>query len=302
MDAHAGAPSAGTLRAVLVPLALAQFICSFAGSNMNVMINDISEDLDTTVQGVQLAITLFLLVMAAQNAAANAIVPRLEKTRVNPWQADELGAFLDYAGSDRFGPIFELVAMAGLRRGEALGLRWSDAHLDEGYLVVRQQVIQVDAQSYHCAVCGRLHKGIQFGPPKTASGDARRVDLGQAGVGVLLEQRLRQEAERAQGGSVYADHDLVFAREDGNPIHPERVTKRFIQLVKSSGLRQVRLHDLRHGRASLLLASGTDIAVVSKMLGHSSITLTVDTYAHLLAGVGQKAADAADALIPRHSA
>jgi site-specific recombinase XerD len=101
---------------------------------------------------------------------------------------------------------------------------------------------------------------------------------------------------------VYADHDLVFAREDGNPIHPERVTKRFIQLVKSSGLRQVRLHDLRHGRASLLLASGTDIAVVSKMLGHSSITLTVDTYAHLLAGVGQKAADAADALIPRHSA
>src|SRR4051812_1677876 len=65
MDAHAEAPSAGTLRAVLVPLALAQFICSFAGSNMNVMINDISKDLDTTVQGVQVAITLFLLVMAA---------------------------------------------------------------------------------------------------------------------------------------------------------------------------------------------------------------------------------------------
>jgi MFS family permease len=65
MDAHAVAPSAGMLRAVLVPLALAQFICSFAGSNMNVMINDISKDLDTTVQGVQVAITLFLLVMAA---------------------------------------------------------------------------------------------------------------------------------------------------------------------------------------------------------------------------------------------
>jgi integrase len=266
------------------------------------MINDISEDLDTTVQGVQLAITLFLLVMAAQNAAANAIVPRLEKTRWTPGRPTSLersSITLAPTGSAR---IFELVAMAGLRRGEALGLRWSDAHLDEGYLVVRQQVIQVDAQSYHGAVCGRRHKGIQFGPPKTASGDARRVDLGQAGVGVLLEQRLRQEAERVQGGSVYADHDLVFARKDGNPIHPERVTKRFIQLVKSSGLRQVRLHDLRHGRASLLLASGTDIAVVSEMLGHSSITLTVDTYAHLLAGVGQKAADAADALIPRHSA
>ncbi|MGZ5404114.1 MAG: tyrosine-type recombinase/integrase [Nocardioides sp.] len=66
-----------------------------------------------------------------------------------------------------------------------------------------------------------------------------------------------------------------------------------------SGLRKVRLHDLRHGRASLLLASGTDMALVSKMLGHSSITLTADTYAHLLTGVGRRAADAADALIPR---
>jgi integrase len=69
--------------------------------------------------------------------------------------------------------------------------------------------------------------------------------------------------------------------------------------VKTSGLRQVRLHDLRHGRASLLLAGGTDIALVSKMLGHSSITLTADTYSHLLEGVGRRAAEAADALIPR---
>ena len=79
-------------------------------------------------------------------------------------------------------------------------------------------------------------------------------------------------------GSAYRDHDLVFAQDNGDPIHPERITKRFGQLVKTSGLRHVRLHDLRHGRASMLLASGIDIALVSKMLGHSSITLTADTY------------------------
>jgi hypothetical protein len=138
-----------------------------------------------------------------------------------------------------------------------------------------------------------------FGPPKTSSGEARRVDLGRAGVGVVLGQKCAQDAERAQWATAYEDHDLVFAQQNGDPIHPERVTKRFTQLVRSSGLRRTRLHDLRHARASLLLASGTDIAVVSKMLGHSSITLTADTYSHLLEGVGRQAADAADALIPR---
>ena len=85
----------------------------------------------------------------------------------------------------------------------------------------------------------------------------------------------------------------------GTPIPPRRVTKRFRDLVAESGLRRVRLHDLRHGAASLRLAAGIDIAVVSKVLGHSSIALTVDTYAHLLEGVGRDAADRAAALVPR---
>ncbi len=125
------------------------------------------------------------------------------------------------------------------------------------------------------------------------------MDLGEHAVGLLVAHGLTQDARRQAWGPAYSDHDLVFAREDGTPLRPERVTKRFSLLVKHVGLRPVRLHDLRHGRASLLLASGTDIAVVSKMLGHSSIALTADTYSHLLDGVGRKAADAADALIPR---
>jgi hypothetical protein len=82
------------------------------------------------------------------------------------------------------------------------------------------------------------------------------------------------------------------------PIPPESATTAFGRLVNEAGLRPVRLHDLRHGRASLMLAAGVPIAVVSKMLGHSSITITSDTYSHLLEGVGRAAADAADALVP----
>ncbi len=115
---------------------------------------------------------------------------------------------------------------------------------------------------------------------------------------MLLAQRLAQDGERAAWGDAYRDHDLVFAREDGNPLAPEQVTKTFGDLVREAGLRRIRVHDLRHGRASLLLAAGVDLAIVSKMLGHSSITITADTYAHLLEGVGRQAAQAADDLIP----
>ena len=129
---------------------------------------------------------------------------------------------------------------------------------------------------------------------QTASGDARRVDLGERAVGVLLGHRLREDAHRVERGDAHAEHDLVFALPSGDQIHPERHTKRLGQLLRTSGLRPARLHDLRHARAPLLLASGTDISLVSKMLGHSSISITADT--HLLDGVGGRAAEAADAL------
>jgi hypothetical protein len=89
----------------------------------------------------------------------------------------------------------------------------------------------------------------------------------------------------------------VFAREDGSDLSPDAVTKVFVRLVESVGLRQIRLQDLRHGAASLMLASGADIAIVSKRLGHSSIRVTSDTYSHMLEGAGRSAADAAEGLV-----
>jgi integrase len=139
---------------------------------------------------------------------------------------------------------------------------------------------------------------VSFEPPKTTSG-ARRLELDSHTVGVLLDQRLRQDTQRDRWGDAHADHGLVFCREDGTPLAPDAVTKRFGAPCEAAGVRRVRLHDLRNGAASLRLAAGVELAIVSKILGHSSIAITNDTYAHLLDGVGRDAAERAAALVPR---
>ena len=239
------------------------------------------------------------------NAAEDLELPRASRPRVRPWEAEELGRFLDHVQGDRLAPLFEVAAYTGLRRGELVGLRWDDIAIrtvgDEtrGVITVRQQVVEVDGTGVECPFCGGEHRGYRFGPPKTASGEARRVDLDPNTVGVLLAQQLAQQAEREEWGDAYNDHGLVFAREDGSPIPPGDATARFTRLRDELGLPRVRLHDLRHGQASLMLAAGVPIAVVSKRLGHSSISITSDTYSHLLEGVGQQAAEAAASLVPR---
>ena len=186
-----------------------------------------------------------------------------------------------------------------------MGLRWDDITIrtvggeTRGHITVRQQVVEVDGSGVVCPFCGGEHRGYRFGPPKTASGEARRVDLDANTVGVLLAQQLAQQTEREVWGDAYNEHGLVFAREDGSPVPPGDVTAAFYRLTDAAGLRRVRLHDLRHGQASLMLAAGISIAVVSKRLGHSSISSTSDTYSHLLEGVGQHAAEAAADLVPR---
>lgn len=239
------------------------------------------------------------------NAAKDVDLPVAQRPKVKPWEPEELGQFLDSIGAHRLGAMFETIAGTGLRRGEAVGLRWDDVDLAARVIVVRQQIVQESGRKKNqlapaaCPYCEAGHLGMSFGRPKTASGEDRVIDLDEGTVGALLSHQLRQGEERQAWGDAYADHGLVFAREDGNPLRPDDVTKLFGALVDAAGLRRVRLHDLRHGQASLMLAAGIDMAIVSKRLGHSTITITSDTYSHLLGGVGRDAADRASALIPR---
>jgi integrase len=219
------------------------------------------------------------------NVASTVTPPTGGRPDVKPWSAGELATFLRHVETDRLGPLFEVIAACGLRRGEALGLRWTDLDLARSTARIRQTVIDVG---------GRL----EFSTPKTRSSEAA-VPLTQRAVQALLQWRLGQDIDRQAWGDAYEDHDLVFARENGAPLRPEYVTRRFVVLTRAAGLRQVRLHDLRHGAASLLLAAGVPMAIVSKMLRHSSIGITVDTYGHLADDTARVAADAMGALLDR---
>ena len=128
------------------------------------------------------------------------------------------------------------------------------------------------------------------GTPKTESG-TRVIPIDEVTVAVLRRQRELQEVEHAAWGPALNDAGLVFTREDGRPLRPEYATRHFQALTKKSGLRAVRLHDLRHANASLALEAGVAMKVVSERLGHSSITVTADLYSHVTRRLGNAAAE-----------
>ena len=201
------------------------------------------------------------------------------------WNAEQTGAFLDHAAADRLYALYHRVAFRGLRRGEAVGLPWVDVDLDGALLTVSQQIVQVGWATEEEA-------------PKTSSG-VRSVALDAETVAVLRAQRILQSAERLRCGPAWTDTGLVFTREDGRAVHPDFVTRHFERLVRAADLPPIRLHDLRHGAATLALAGGANLKVVSEMLGHSSITITADTYTSVLPQIARAAAEATIALVPR---
>ena len=234
------------------------------------------------------------------NPAVHVELPAASRPKVAPWSAEEVGAFLDAAASDRLAALYELAALHGLRRGELCGCRWPDLDDERAVLTIGIQIVDNG---------GRL----LVGPPKSKAGEDRKVDLDSGTLGSLMAHRLRQDEERAAWGTAYVDAPtlpnergepvelvgLMFTREDGQPLRPEYVTRHMQLIAKKAGLPRKRLHDLRHGSASIQLAAGVALAIVSKRLGHSSITITADTYSHLLEGVGRQAAEAAAAMVPR---
>ena len=217
-------------------------------------------------------------------------VTRWQATGVVPspvmvWTPEHTGAFLDTAAGDRLYALYHLIAHRGLRRGEACGLHWTDLDLDNAALTVSWQIVQNGWAT-------------ELKAPKT-EGSERVIALDTGTVTVLREHRLIQRRERLAAGPAWADTGLVFTRSDGTALHPATVTVQFHVLAAAAELPPVRLHDLRHGAATLALAAGTDMKIVQEMLGHSTITLTADTYTSVLPDIARAAAEATAAVIPR---
>lgn len=205
-----------------------------------------------------------------RNPAASADPPKLRaahQVEFSTWSAAELGRFLEIARDDPLYVLWLLLASTGMRRGEALGLRWCDVDLGRGQAAIRQTVV---SHNYR----------IALSEPKTARG-RRVVALDDYTVKVLVAyKQFRQPSEE----------DLLFGYTTGYPLNPIDVSKRFRTMCEEAELRRIRLHDLRHTHATLALQAGVHPKIVSERLGHSSVSITLDVYSHAIPHMQKEAA------------
>lgn len=199
------------------------------------------------------------------------------------WSAKELKKFLESTKETRFYPLWHTMALTGLRRGEALALRWEDIDLKYGRLSVRRSFVPIGAT-------------VIVGEPKTRRG-TRLVPLDPGTVATLKRRRSQQRQERLAWEGAWNDTGLVFTREDGSLIHPEQAIKNFASAVKKAGVPTIRLHDLRHTNATLAFAAGVHPKVISERLGHATVAMTLDIYSHAVPALSEEAANMIAALI-----
>jgi hypothetical protein len=194
-----------------------------------------------------------------------------QRPPVAVWTAAQTAAFLAHIEGHVLYPLFRVVALLGLRRGEIIAVRWSDVDFAAGTVTVCRQIQEREGRAVVCL------------PKSERSG--RTVALDHATLTVL--RRLHADWVR-EGGGVATD-GWVFAHAEGRHWSPSYVTHVFGRLVREAGLPPIRFHDLRHGAASLSLAAGNELKVVQAILGHESMVLTADTYTSVLPCIARKA-------------
>jgi len=222
-----------------------------------------------------------------RNVAALAKPPRIPKHEIQPLNAEQTRSLLEAVVGDRFEALFVLSLSTGMRIGEVLGLRWADVDLAEGFLQVRFTLAH-----------NRKGGGWRLGEPKSAR-SRRRIELPAVTESALRSHRARQAEERLALGPAWKKHDFVFPDTVGNPMRVNNLRRRsFAKALQKAKLRSnVRLHDLRHTAATLLLIQNVHVKVVSELLGHSSTSFTMDRYSHVLPTMQATAARAMDTLL-----
>jgi integrase len=217
------------------------------------------------------------------NPADDVKAPTPTPKQMHPLSASEARRLLEAAREDRLEALYVLAIHTGMRRGELLGLKWADIDLENATVRVRRTLTRTDN--------GRR---LALGEPKTKK-SRRTVRLTQRAVEALRSHRARQVKEKLRVGSLYRDQGLVFAGEGGGFINPSNLRQRiFAPLLKQADLPQITFHDLRHTCASLLFQRNVHPKFVQELLGHASVAITLDTYSHMLPGMGGEAAHAID--------
>ena len=220
--------------------------------------------------------------MVPRNVCDAVTRPRAPRQTMQALAPGQVGQLLETAKGDRLEALYVLAVTTGLRQGELLGLQWEDVDFAGAALHVRHTLHE-------------LYGRLWIGEPKTRRA-RRQVDLPAIAVAALRDHQKRMLIEGRLGG-------LIFCDTRGGPLRKSNLVRRsFLPLLKRAGLPAIRFHDLRHTAATLLLAQGIHPKIVQERLGHSQISLTLDTYSHVLPGMGREAASKLDALLTKTAA
>jgi integrase len=216
-----------------------------------------------------------------RNVADAVKAPQAHKKEVKPMTPAEVAALLSAASGDRLEALYVTAVHTGLRRGELLGLKWTDVDLDARTLSVQRS----------------LDKDGTFNPPKRSK-NRRTVKLTSQAAEALKGNRARQNEERLQLGSLWEDRGFVFPNRSGKPMNADVLYHRgFRPLLEKAGLSGFTFHSLRHTCATLLLSKNVNSKIVSEMLGHATISQTMDTYSHVMPGMSDFAATALEEVL-----
>jgi integrase len=220
-----------------------------------------------------------------RNVAALVRPPRPTHKEMQVMSPEQARVFLAAIVDDPLEALYVLALTTGMRRGELLALHWSDVSLSAGFVQVRFTLEYLAGAE------------LMYSPPKTAR-SRRKVALSELAIAALEKHRERQEQQRAIVGAAWVDNDLVFTNALGEPVRGNHILERhFAPILRRIGLPPMRFHDLRHTAATLLLMQGIHPKVVSEMLGHSTISMTLDTYSHVLPDMQRDATAAFDRLL-----
>jgi integrase len=222
--------------------------------------------------------------LIARNVATLVDLPPARHHAVQALTDARARAILEAVRGDRIEPLVTVTLATGLRQGEALGLRWTDVDLEAGTATIRHSLL-------------RRGRVVELVEPKTAR-SRRTVVLPGFAVAALRRQRdWFQAQQRLLAGEDWREGEFVFTSSVGTPLDGTNVTHRLQQLLAAAGLPRMRFHDLRHGAATLLLAAGVHPRVVMETLGHSQISLTMNTYSHVVPALQRDAADRLEAML-----
>ena len=214
-----------------------------------------------------------------QNVATKVDAPRVEAREVEPLSQEQAQKLLEALKGERFGALLTVILSLGLRKGEALGLRWQDIDFEAKTITCRYQITSQ-----------RVNHELLLTELKTKK--SRRVLPLPDALAVVLRERRRQQLEERLQAREWADSGLVFTSRAGKPMSPTMVNPHLTRVLKSAGLPHKRVHDLRHTAVSILHALGVDMKTISEIAGHANISTTANIYAHVFASVKQDAIEA----------